>query len=126
MTSYSLSGVPGVGSRFSQNVLAKAARSSSVLSALNAFSSSSLISQWTGPLAQSFPGVFQSGGPAAPAALAANTIPTTAARSDAETNFIFILTEAQDYSGNPTPYPPPPPPMRPPPRTPPRAKNRAP
>src|SRR5438093_12605914 len=62
IASYSFSGVPGVGSRFSQNDLAKAARSSSVCSFFQSFSSSSVMIHLTGPLAQSVLGVFQSDG----------------------------------------------------------------
>src|SRR2546425_3788830 len=65
IASYSFSGVPGVGSRRSQNDLAKATRSSSVRSFFHSFSSSSVMIHLTGPFAQSLFGVLQSGGPAA-------------------------------------------------------------
>ncbi len=56
MSSYSFSGVPGVGSRFSQNALTKVARSSSVRSPFHAFSSSVVMIHLTGPFPQSLPG----------------------------------------------------------------------
>ena len=53
----SFCGVPGVGSRFSQNDLTKAARSSSVRSFFHSFSSSSVMIHLTGPFPQSLSGV---------------------------------------------------------------------
>src|SRR6266571_2212770 len=104
IASYSFSGVPGVGSRFSQNVLAKAARSSSVCSFFQSFSSSSVMIHLTGPLAQSLLGVLQSGGPAPRARKAATRSGAIVERrivifTSREIQFHFSVRKGEDYTG---------------------------